>query len=43
MCYRKPLEVTITQSRRDLFTLVNQAMEGTEIWVKHKGCRFRIT
>jgi hypothetical protein len=36
------MEVTITQFRRDLFTLVNQAMDGTEVWVKHKGRRFRI-
>ncbi len=42
MCYRNRMEVTITQFRRDLFTLVNQAMEGTEVWVKHKGRRFRI-
>jgi prevent-host-death family protein len=37
------MEVTITQFRRDLFTLVNQAMNGTEVWVTHKGRRFRIT
>jgi antitoxin (DNA-binding transcriptional repressor) of toxin-antitoxin stability system len=36
------MEVTITQFRRDLFTLVNQAMEGTEVWVTHKGRRFKL-
>jgi hypothetical protein len=36
------MEVTITQFRRDLFTLVEQAMGGAEVWVKHKGRRFRI-
>jgi hypothetical protein len=42
MCYRKRMEVTITRFRRDLFTLVEQAMSGTEVWVKHKGRRFKI-
>lgn len=37
------MEVTITQFRRDLFTLVNQAMDGADVWVTHKGRRFRIT
>jgi hypothetical protein len=36
------MEVTISQFRRDLFTLVEQAMGGAEVWVKHKGRRFRI-
>ncbi len=42
MCYRIHMEVTISQFRRDLFTLVEQAMGGAEVWVKHKGRRFRI-
>ncbi len=42
MCYRIPMEVTITQFRKQLFTLVNQAMEGTEVWVTHKGGRFKL-
>jgi hypothetical protein len=37
------MEVTITQFRRDLFTLVEQAMNGTEVWVKHKGRRFKLS
>ncbi len=37
------MEVTITQFRRDLFSLVTQAMEGTEVWVKHRGRRFKLT
>ena len=36
------MEVTITQFRRDIFDLVNQAMEGGELWVTHKGRRFRL-
>jgi prevent-host-death family protein len=36
------MEVPITQFRREIFTLVNQAMEGTDLWVTHKGRRFRI-
>jgi antitoxin (DNA-binding transcriptional repressor) of toxin-antitoxin stability system len=36
------MEVSITEFRRDLFTLVNLAMQGEEIWVAHRGSRFRI-
>ena len=36
------MEVSITQFRRNLFALVDQAMNGGEVWVKHKGRRFRI-
>ncbi|MFY9853604.1 MAG: hypothetical protein WAK26_06985 [Terracidiphilus sp.] len=36
------MEVTITQFRRDLFSLVNQALEGGEVWVTHKGRRLKI-
>jgi len=43
MCYRVAMEVTITQFRRDLFSLVEQAMGGKEVWVKHKGRRFKLT
>jgi hypothetical protein len=38
----RAMEVSITKFRRDLFELVNRAMEGSDIWVKHKGRRFRI-
>lgn len=37
------MEVTITQFRKDLFTLVDQAMAGAEVWVKHKGRRFKLS
>jgi hypothetical protein len=38
------MEVTITQFRKQLFTLVEQALNGTaEVWVTHKGRRFKIT
>ena len=38
------MQVSITQFRKDLlFTLVDQALEGAEIWVTHKGRRVRLT
>lgn len=37
-----PMEVTITQFRKEMFALVNQAMAGGEVWVTHRGRRFRI-
>ena len=36
------MEVTITQFRRNLFNLVEQAMSGTEVHVTHKGKGFTI-
>lgn len=36
------MEVSITQFRRELFALVNRALEGEEVWVAHRGRRFRI-
>lgn len=36
------MEVPITRFRRELFALVNEAMEGREVCVRHKGQRFRI-
>jgi len=36
------MDVPITQFRRNLFDLINQAMAGDEVWVTHKGQRFRI-
>ena len=36
------MEVPITQFRQRLFELVNQALDGKEIWVSHKGRRVRI-
>jgi prevent-host-death family protein len=37
------VEVTITQFRRELLSLVDQAMDGAEVWVTHKGRRFKLT
>ena len=37
------MEVSITQFRRNIFDLVNQALEGSELWVTHKGHRFKLT
>jgi antitoxin (DNA-binding transcriptional repressor) of toxin-antitoxin stability system len=36
------MEVPITQFRREIFSLVNQALEGREVWVTHKGRRLKI-
>lgn len=36
------MEVPISQFRKNLFTLVDQALEGKEVWVHHKGRRVRI-
>ena len=36
------MEVPITQFRRDIFSLVNQALDGSEVWVTHKGRRLKI-
>ena len=36
------MEVPITQFRQNLFDLVNQALDGKEVWVSHKGRRLRL-
>ena len=36
------MEVTITQFRRDLFKIVEQAMNGVEVHVTHKGKSFSL-
>jgi len=36
------MEVPITQFRQKLFDFVNQALEGKEVWVSHKGRRLRL-
>lgn len=36
------MEVPITQFRQKLFDLVNQALDGKEVWVSHKGRRLRL-
>lgn len=41
-CYTFPMEVPITQFRREIFSLVNQALDGAEVWVTHKGRRLKI-
>ncbi len=37
------MDITITEFRRNLFDLVNQAMDGIEVHVTHKGKGFTIT
>ncbi len=42
-CYNlRIMEVPITQFRQKLFDLVNQALDGKEVWVSHKGRRLRL-
>jgi antitoxin (DNA-binding transcriptional repressor) of toxin-antitoxin stability system len=36
------MEVPITQFRREIFSLVNQALDGSEVWITHKGHRLKI-
>ncbi len=36
------MEIPISKFRSNLFALVDQAMGGAEVWVKHKGRRFRL-
>ena len=36
------MEVPITQFRREIFSLVNQALDGAEVWFTHKGRRLKI-
>ncbi|MGH9606547.1 MAG: hypothetical protein ACRD3N_12715 [Terracidiphilus sp.] len=36
------MEVPITEFRRNIFELANKALDGAEVWVTHKGRRFRI-
>ena len=36
------MEVPITKFRREVFTLVNKALDGTEVWVSHKGRRLKL-
>lgn len=40
--YTPLMDVTITRFRRDLFKLVEQAMNGVEVHVTHKGNGFSI-
>jgi antitoxin (DNA-binding transcriptional repressor) of toxin-antitoxin stability system len=36
------MEVTISQFRKQIFSLVNQALEGGEVWFTHKGRRLKV-
>lgn len=36
------MEVPITRFRRELFSLVETALDGKEVWVRHKGRRLRL-
>lgn len=36
------MELSITEFRRNLFSVVQKAMDGDEVWVRTQGRRFRI-
>jgi hypothetical protein len=36
------MDVPITQFRRDLFKLADQALEGRAVWITHKGRRLKL-
>ena len=36
------MEIPITQFRRNLFELINKALEGGDVWITHKGRRLKI-
>lgn len=36
------MELSITEFRRNLFSIVQKALDGADVWVTHKGRRFRI-
>jgi antitoxin (DNA-binding transcriptional repressor) of toxin-antitoxin stability system len=36
------MDVPITQFRREIFSLVNQALDGSEVWITHRGRRLKI-
>ncbi len=36
------MEVPITEFRRQIFSLVNQALDGEDVWFTHKGRRIKI-
>jgi antitoxin (DNA-binding transcriptional repressor) of toxin-antitoxin stability system len=36
------VEIPITQFRKSIFELVSQASDGQDIWLTHKGKRFKV-
>ena len=36
------MEVPISQFRRNLFSLIETALDGKDVWVRHKGRRLRL-
>lgn len=36
------MELSITEFRRNLFSVVQKAIDGADVWITHKGRRFRI-
>jgi hypothetical protein len=43
LMYNVYMEVTISRFRRDLFTLVEAALNGEKITFTHKGIHFKVT
>jgi hypothetical protein len=42
MLQSQVMDVPITQFRQRLFDFINQALEGKDVWVSHKGRRLRL-
>ena len=40
--YDNQMEVPITQFRKQIFALANQALEGGDVWFTHKGRRLKL-
>jgi hypothetical protein len=40
--YTQHMEIPITQFRRELFTVINKALDGNDVWVSHKGRRLKL-
>ena len=40
--YTTFMELPITEFRRQIFSLANQALKGEEVWFTHKGRRIKI-
>ena len=36
------MDVPITQFRRNLFSFIETALDGKEVWVRHKGRRLKL-
>lgn len=40
--YTSAMELPITEFRRQIFSMANQALDGEDVWFTHKGRRIKI-